>query len=78
MLVSEGPDEVAKLIARGAEFDRDAGGALELTREGGHHRNRIAHAGGDATGAEIERALIAARHAPTAGSRSSSTRWCSI
>ena len=58
VLISEGPEEVAKLIARGAEFDRDAGGALELTREGGHHRNRIAHAGGDATGAEIERALI--------------------
>ncbi len=60
VLVSEGPEEVAKLIARGAEFDRDAAGELELTREGGHHRNRIAHAGGDATGAEIERALIAA------------------
>ncbi len=59
VLVSEGPDEVAKLIARGAEFDRDTAGALELTREGGHHRNRIAHAGGDATGAEIERALVA-------------------
>ena len=58
VLVSEGPDEVAKLIARGAEFDRDAAGDLALTREGGHHRNRIAHAGGDATGAEIERALI--------------------
>ena len=51
---------MAKLIARGAEFDRDSAGALALTREGGHHRNRIAHAGGDATGAEIERALIAA------------------
>lgn len=58
VLVSEGPEEVATLIARGAEFDRDAAGALELTREGGHHRNRIAHAGGDATGAEIERALV--------------------
>jgi L-aspartate oxidase len=58
VLISEGPGEVAKLIARGAEFDRDAAGELELTREGGHHRNRIAHAGGDATGAEIERALI--------------------
>ena len=33
---------------------------LSLTREGGHHRDRIAHAGGDATGAEIQRALIAA------------------
>ncbi len=58
VLVSEGPNEVATLIARGAEFDRDSGGHLELTREGGHHRNRIAHAGGDATGAEIERALV--------------------
>src|SRR6476660_71377 len=60
VLVSEGPDEVAKLIARGAAFDRDPAGALELTREGGHRRDRIAHAGGDATGAEIERALISA------------------
>ena len=59
VLISEGPDEVAKLMARGAEFDRDAVGALQLTREGGHLRNRIAHAGGDATGAEIERALVA-------------------
>ena len=76
MLVSEGPEEVAKLIARGAEFDRDAAGELELTREGGHHRNRIAHAGGDATGAEIERALVARRHRRPRRSRSSSTRWC--
>jgi len=60
VLVTEGPDEVAKLINRGAEFDRDLAGRLELTREGGHMRHRIAHAGGDATGAEIERALIAA------------------
>jgi len=60
VLVTEGPDEVAKLINRGAEFDRDLAGELELTREGGHMRHRIAHAGGDATGAEIERALVAA------------------
>jgi L-aspartate oxidase len=60
VLVTEGPDEVTKLINRGAEFDRDLAGELELTREGGHNRNRIAHAGGDATGAEIERALISA------------------
>ena len=60
VLVTEGPDEVAKLIQRGAEFDRDLAGKLELTREGGHMRHRIANAGGDATGAEIERALIAA------------------
>ncbi|MFL6178849.1 MAG: L-aspartate oxidase, partial [Actinomycetes bacterium] len=57
VLVTEGPDEVAKLINRGAEFDRDLAGKLELTREGGHMRHRIAHAGGDATGAEVQRTL---------------------
>ena len=41
----------------GAEFDRHADGSLMLTREGGHHANRIVHAGGDATGAEVQRAL---------------------
>ncbi|WP_328823559.1 L-aspartate oxidase [Microlunatus kandeliicorticis] len=60
VLVSEGPDAVAELIERGARFDRDLAGDLLLTREGGHRHNRIAHAGGDATGAEIERALVAA------------------
>jgi len=59
-LVTEGPDCVRSLIDLGAHFDMDAAGALALTREGGHHRDRIAHAGGDATGAEISRALVAA------------------
>ncbi|WP_243717595.1 L-aspartate oxidase, partial [Actinomadura darangshiensis] len=59
VLVTEGPDAVRGLIGLGAAFDR-AGGDLALTREGGHHRSRIAHAGGDATGAEISRALLAA------------------
>ena len=59
VLVREGPAEVATLVERGTQFDLDAAGQLALTREGGHHRNRIAHAGGDATGAEIERALVA-------------------
>jgi L-aspartate oxidase len=58
-LVTEGPDAVHELISWGAVFDQDDG-VLSLTREGGHHRDRIAHAGGDATGAEIQRALIAA------------------
>ena len=35
-------------------------GKISLTREGGHHRDRILHAGGDATGREISRALITA------------------
>ena len=59
-LVTEGPDAVRELIALGANFDLHPDGELSLTREGGHHRDRIAHAGGDATGAEIQRALIAA------------------
>jgi len=59
-LVTEGPDAVHELIALGTNFDHDPDGELSLTREGGHHRDRIAHAGGDATGAEIQRALIAA------------------
>ncbi|MBL1114707.1 L-aspartate oxidase [Streptomyces sp. 110] len=58
-LVTEGPDAVRRLIATGARFDADdATGEILLTREGGHHRRRIAHAGGDATGAEISRALV--------------------
>lgn len=60
VLVSEGPEAVRKLIARGAVFDKEASGEISLTREGGHHRNRILHAGGDATGAEVSRALLAA------------------
>ncbi|WP_407560226.1 L-aspartate oxidase [Streptomyces sp. 184] len=60
-LVTEGPAAVRRLIATGAAFDTDpATGAIELTREGGHHRRRIAHAGGDATGAEVSRALVEA------------------
>ncbi|GAA3815693.1 L-aspartate oxidase [Nocardioides panacisoli] len=60
VLVNEGPEAVRELIRRGAVFDLDEGGDLSLTREGGHHRDRIAHAGGDATGAEIQRALMEA------------------
>jgi L-aspartate oxidase len=62
-LVTEGPRRVRELVALGAEFDTDEDGEIKLTREGGHHRDRIAHAGGDATGREISRALIAALHA---------------
>ncbi|MFG3099527.1 L-aspartate oxidase [Streptomyces sp. NPDC048182] len=60
LLVTEGPDAVRRLIATGAHFDESAEGTLQLTREGGHHRRRIAHAGGDATGAEVSRALVEA------------------
>ncbi|CAN5715376.1 L-aspartate oxidase [soil metagenome] len=60
VLVDEGPRRVEELIALGAEFDRDERGNLELAREGGHSVARVVHAGGAATGAEIERALVVA------------------
>jgi L-aspartate oxidase len=58
VLVTEGPESVLELIGLGARFDRRSDGSLSLTREGGHHADRIAHAGGDATGAEVQRALV--------------------
>lgn len=66
ILVDEGPGRVHQLIARGAVFDRDEAGQLELAREGGHSVARVIHAGGAATGAEIERALVAAFRAAAA------------
>jgi L-aspartate oxidase len=67
VLVTEGPRRVRDLIGMGAEFDRGIGAdALALTREGGHSVPRIVHAGGDATGAEVERALVAAVRATVA------------
>ena len=57
VLVREGPERLRQLIAWGAAFDRDPDGRLLLTREGGHSADRIVHAGGDATGSEVQRAL---------------------
>ncbi len=66
VLVDEGPGRVNELIALGAVFDRDREGALLLAREGGHSTARVVHAGGAATGAEIERALVDAVRATAA------------
>ena len=66
VLVDEGPTRVNELIALGAVFDRDGDGTLQLAREGGHSRPRVVHAGGAATGAEIERALVQAVKATAA------------
>ena len=57
VLVAEGPTRLRELIRVGARFDRNPDGSLMLTREGGHRADRIVHAGGDATGAEVQRAL---------------------
>jgi L-aspartate oxidase len=59
-LVEEGPQRVAELIGLGARFDREHDGSLSRTLEGGHDRPRVVHAGGDASGAEVHRALHAA------------------
>lgn len=59
-LVIDGPDAVRRLMETGARFDTAEDGSVALTREGGHHRRRIIHAGGDATGAEVSRALVEA------------------
>ena len=66
VLVDEGPSRVHELIAMGAVFDRQPGGALALAREGGHSTARVVHAGGAATGAEVERALVDATRASAA------------
>ena len=66
VLVDEGPRRVHELIAFGAVFDLDARGELALAREGGHSEPRIVHAGGAATGVEVERALVAAARATAA------------
>jgi len=66
-LVAEGAQAIADLRARGVHFDREGpAGELARTREGGHSRSRVVHAGGDATGAELERALTEAVRATPA------------
>lgn len=59
IVVKEGRKEVKELMNLGAVFDYDENGIC-LGREGCHCRNRVIHAKGDATGAEVVRALLAA------------------
>ena len=49
ILVNEGPDRIEEIIAEGMAFD-SKNGVLALGLEGGHHKRRILHAGGDSTG----------------------------
>ncbi len=58
-LVAGAPEAVRWLTALGAAFDTSPTGEVLLGREAAHSRRRVLHAGGDATGAEIERALVA-------------------
>jgi L-aspartate oxidase len=59
VLVEEGPERIRELVALGVRFDRERG-KLALGREAAHSEARIVHAGGDTTGAEIQRGLHAA------------------
>ncbi len=59
VLTAEGPARLRELVELGAAFDRTDGG-FALGREAAHSRRRILHAGGDATGAEVRRALLTA------------------
>ena len=54
------PQAIGKLSRIGARFDRTNGGGYALGLEAAHSRPRIVHAGGDGTGREIMRALVAA------------------
>ena len=56
-IVADGYRAVVELVDDGARFDEAEPGRWSLTREGGHSRRRIIHSGGDATGAEVQRAL---------------------
>src|SRR5215813_1156917 len=59
VLVEEGPARVRELQTAGAHFDLDPSGHLKLGREAAHSKNRIVHAHGDQTGAEVARTLVA-------------------
>jgi len=58
ILAEKGPECVEKLIDFGTQFDKKED-KYDFTREGAHSKRRVLHAKGDATGGEIERALVA-------------------
>lgn len=60
ILAQDGPELVQQILVdqAGVEFDRDGSSEVLYTLEGGHSVSRVLHVG-DATGAAIERALIA-------------------
>jgi len=57
VLVNEGPHDIEKLVELNVPFDFDEDGEFYFTREGGHKKRRVVHAGGDATGRETIRSL---------------------
>jgi len=57
VLVNEGPSDIETLVKLSVPFDLDEYGEFHFTREGGHKKRRVVHAGGDATGRETIRTL---------------------
>jgi L-aspartate oxidase len=59
-IIAAGPAIIDRLVALGARFGRTEAGTLKLKLEAAHSRARVVNAGGDGTGAEIMRAVVAA------------------
>ncbi|MBS1646747.1 MAG: L-aspartate oxidase [Bacteroidetes bacterium] len=60
-VVTQAPERIQELMDIGTSFDKTAEGSFDLAREGGHSEHRILHYK-DATGKEIERALLKKVH----------------
>jgi L-aspartate oxidase len=60
LVTRDGPNRLHELLRLGAQIDRDPTGNLALGQEAAHSRRRVLHAAGDATGAELVRALTTA------------------
>jgi L-aspartate oxidase len=65
-ILAAAPVAIEALVRLGVVFDRDASDTIALGLEAAHSRRRIVHAGGDATGRDIIRALARkARETPS-------------
>lgn len=62
LICRAGAARMRELIGWGMQLDTDARGELAVGMEGGHTASRIYHAGGDATGAELQRTLVEHAH----------------
>lgn len=58
-VVKGAPEQIRRLVEWGVDFDKNADGAFDLHREGGHSEFRILHHA-DNTGYEIQQSLIKA------------------
>jgi L-aspartate oxidase len=61
IVVTEGADRIREIIEWGARFDKNPQGEFDLAKEGGHSAHRVLHYK-DATGNELERALLERVH----------------